>query len=92
MAKKIVCGVYEGEGADEVARDAFSLEPRPGPGRVDLHKVLSTMELVGELEVVEDAEYGLNDSHAWTGCYLGQCYQRNAAVAAVQYREGVTRT
>jgi len=62
-SEEIVRGVKEGEGADEGARDAFALEAGPGPGGVDLLKVIATVKLMREFEVVEDSKDGLSDFH-----------------------------
>ena len=61
--EQVVGGVEEREGGDERAGKALAFEARPRPGGVDLAQVVAAMELVGQFEVMEDAEDGLGDSH-----------------------------
>jgi hypothetical protein len=58
----------EGKTTDELARQTFALEPRPGPGGVDAAQMVALMELVRKLKMMEDAKDGLNDLH-------GMCLQ-----------------
>ena len=62
-SEEIVGSVKKGKGADEGARETFALEPCPGPGGVDLLKVIAAVELMREFEVVEDSKDGLSDIH-----------------------------
>ncbi len=61
--EEIVGGVKEGKAADEGAGKTFALEPCPGPGGVDLLKMIAAVELVREFEVVEDSKDGLGNFH-----------------------------
>jgi hypothetical protein len=59
----------DGKGTDEIAREAFAFEPGPRPGGIDALKMVAAMKLMGEFEVMEDAEDRLDDAHEQ--CLLG---------------------
>ena len=65
-AQQSVGGVHRRKGANQLARQAFALQPRPRPGGVDAAQVIAGMQLVRQLEVVEDAVDCLDDLHAYS--------------------------
>jgi hypothetical protein len=42
---------------------AFAFQPGPGPGGVDLLEVISPVQLMRQLEVMEDSKDGLGNFH-----------------------------
>ena len=62
-SEEIVGSVEQGIAIDERVRQAFALQPCPGPGGVDLLEMVAPVELVRQLEVVEDSEDGLGNFH-----------------------------
>ena len=48
---------------DEGVGEAFAFQPRPGPGGIDFLKVVATMQLMRQFEVMEDSKDGLGDFH-----------------------------
>jgi hypothetical protein len=63
-SQEVLGGMEKREGADEGAGKSLAFKPSPGPCGVESLEMASAAELVGELEVVEDAEDGLHYLHA----------------------------
>ena len=53
----------ERKATDHGVGQAFAFQSRPGPGGVDFLKVVATMKLMRQFEVMEDSKDGLGDFH-----------------------------
>ena len=62
-SEEIVGGMKQGKAIDESVRQAFTLQPRPRPSRVNLLEMIAAMELMRQFEVMEDSEDGLGNFH-----------------------------
>ena len=62
-AQEVLGRVKPGEGLDFGAGDGFAGEAGAGPGGEDGGEMAAGIQLAGEIEVMEDAEDGLDDAH-----------------------------
>jgi hypothetical protein len=62
-AEQIVSCVEKRKATDKGVRKALASDPCPGPGGIDLLKVIAAVKLMREFEVVEDSKDGLGNFH-----------------------------
>jgi len=70
--QKIVRRMKDGKTAHEGAGQTFTLKSCPGPCGVDLLKMIATVQLMRQFEVMEDSKDGLGNFHE-KGNFLWQC-------------------